>query len=179
MNQRNKTMYPLRFLTLAALACSSMYGQGKMGSVKTEIEPGRAGVFIDGKYVGPAANFKVARTYPVTPGEHEIKLVDPRYEEITKKVTVAAGKKTIIKETMKPVPLAKPPFGFLRTQNADHFAAVYINDKYYGHVDEFSNFAQKLLLPPGEYEVKIVPLSGTNPVTQKVKIEAEKTTIVK
>jgi hypothetical protein len=123
--------------------------------------------------------FQVARTYPVARREHEIKLVDPRYEEITKKVTVAAGKKTIIKETMKPVPLAKPPFGFLRTENADHFAAVYINDKYYGHVDEFSNFAQKLLLPPGEYEVKIVPLIGTNPVTQKVKIEAEKTTIVK
>jgi hypothetical protein len=47
-----------------------------------------------------------------------------------------------------------------------------------GHVDEFSNFAQGLLLNPGEYTVKIVPASGA-PITQTVKIEADKTVLVK
>ena len=45
-------------------------------------------------------------------------------------------------------------------------------------IDEFSNFAQGLLLNPGEYTVKIVPASGV-PVTQTVKIEADKTVLVK
>jgi hypothetical protein len=37
------------------------------GRLKTEIDPRGAGVFIDGKFVGPAANFKIARTYELSP----------------------------------------------------------------------------------------------------------------
>ena len=103
---------------------------------------------------------------------------DPRYEEAVTKVTVTAGKKTVVAETLKPVPLAKPPFGVLRTESADKFTAVYINGKFFGHVGEFNNSAQGLLLPPGEYEVRLEPASGA-PVSQKVKIEAHKTVIVK
>ncbi len=148
------------------------------GKLKTEVNPGRAGVFVDGKYVGPAANFKIARTYDVAPGEHEIKLADPRYQEIVKKVTIEAGKKTVVKETMVALPPAKPPFGRLRVENGDHFSAVYVNDRYMGHADEFDNFAQGLLLNPGTYEVKIVPVNGA-PVTKSITIEADKTVIFK
>jgi ABC-type antimicrobial peptide transport system permease subunit len=71
----------LAAFVLASLACLA----ADTGRLKTEVDPGRAGVFIDGKYVGPAANFKIARTYEVSPGEHEVRLVDPRYQEIVKK----------------------------------------------------------------------------------------------
>jgi len=159
---------------LISLTCTA----ADSGKLKTEVTPGRAGVFIDGKYVGPAANFKIARKYEVAAGEHEIKLEEPRYQEIVKKVTIEAGKTTVMKETMVALPPAKPPFGKLRIENADHFAAVYVNDRFMGHVDEFSNFAQALLLNPGTYEVKVVPTNGA-PVTKTVTIEAEKTAIVK
>jgi hypothetical protein len=149
-----------------------------MGSLCVKANTGRAGVFVDGKYMGPAANFRVARTYAVPAGEHEVKLIDPRYEELTTKVTIQPGKKTTIHETLKEVPLAKPPFGNLRTENPDKFAAVYVNDRFMGHVDEFSNPLQTLLLNPGEYTVKIVPSNG-QPITQSVKIETGKTVIVK
>jgi hypothetical protein len=162
-------------LLVAALACAA----ADTGTLKTEIDPGRAGVFIDGKYVGPAANFKVGQTYTVSPGGHEVRLVEPRYEEIVTKVTVTAGKKTVLKETMKALPVAKPPFGTLRTENPDHFAAVYVNGHFMGHVDKFSNFAQGLLLNPGSYEVKIVPVSGGTPVTKTVTITENQTTLVK
>jgi hypothetical protein len=162
-------------IALASLTCMA----ADTGRLKTEIDPGRAGVFIDGKYVGPAANFKIGRTYELAPGEHEVKLEDPRYQEIVKKVTITAGKKTVLKETMTALPPAKPPFGRLRTENADHFAAVYVNDHFMGHVDEFSNFAQTLALPPGTYEVKIVPVNGQGTVTKTVTLEADKTVIVK
>jgi PEGA domain-containing protein len=148
------------------------------GSLCVKANTGRAGVFVDGKYLGPAANFRVARTYPVAAGDHEVKLADPRYEELTTNVTVKAGKKTTIHETLKELPLAKPPFGRLRTESSDKFAAVFVNDKYMGHADEFDNSAQGLLLNPGEYTVKVVPASGS-PITQTVKIEADKTVIVK
>jgi hypothetical protein len=150
----------------------------QQGYVRTSIKPGRAGVFIDGKYVGPAANFGFARKYAVAPGEHEIKFDDPRYEEITTKVTVVAGKTVTVRESMKALPPPKPPFGRLRTLSSDKFAAVYVNGKYMGHADEFSNPLQGLLLNPGEYTVKIVPLSGKEH-EEKVTISADQTVTVR
>jgi len=149
------------------------------GYVKTKVNPGRAGVFIDGKYVGPAANFRIARKYPVAAGEHEVRLVDPRYEEVTRKVTVQAGQTTTISEKLTPIAPATPPFGRLRTLGFSKFAAVYVNDKFYGQVDEFSNFAQSLLLKPGEYKVRIVPLAEGSPQEETVKIEADQVTVVR
>lgn len=168
----------MRNLTLLALLWVACFG-ADTGRLKTDVNPKRAGVFVDGKYLGPAGHFGGTRKYDVAAGEHELKLVEPRYEEVTKKVTVTAGKETVVKETLKRLPDPKGPFGLIRTQSADPFAAVYVNDRYMGHVDEFSNPAQKLALPPGTYEVKIVPVNGQDAVKQTVTLEAGKTTIVK
>jgi hypothetical protein len=149
------------------------------GYLKAKVNTGRAGVFIDGKYVGPAANFRIARKYAVPVGEHEVTLNDPRFQEYTTKVTITAGKTTVISQTLTPVPLIKPPYGELRTEGPDSFAAVYVNGKFMGHVDEFSNFAQRLLLNPGEYTVKIVPTTGGAGYEEKITIEVNKTTLVK
>ena len=50
--------------------------------LKTKIKPGRAGVFVDGKYLGPAANFRIGRKcrqdQPERPLRHEKR--DPRPE---------------------------------------------------------------------------------------------------
>jgi hypothetical protein len=165
-------------LVVAVIALPLLSQAQETGFLCVKANPGRAGVFVDGKYLGPAANFRIARTYSVAAGDHEVKLVDPRYEEVTTRVAIKTGKKTTISETLKALPLAKPPFGRLRTESADKFAAVYVNDKYMGHADEFSNAAQGLLLSPGDYTVKIVPASGA-PVTQTIKIEADKTVVVK
>jgi hypothetical protein len=161
-----------------AIAAAVVPLAAQQGYVKTSVNPGRAGVFIDGKYVGPAANFRIDRKYAVAPGEHEIKLVDPRYEELVTKVRVQPGETVKVRETLKPIEPAKPPFGRLRVRHADKFAAVYINGRYFGHADEFSNFAQGILLNPGEYDVKVEPVAGGQPASQKVTIVADQVVIV-
>jgi hypothetical protein len=165
-------------MLFAAAPSLPLLAQEKMGSLAVKADPGRAGVFLDGKYLGPAKNFAFARTYTVAPGEHELKLEEPRYEEVTTQVMIAAGKRTTISQTMKALAPAKPPFGRVRTENADKFAAVYVNDRFMGHSGEFDHMAQYLLLNPGEYTVKIAPISG-NPITQTVKVEADKIVVVK
>jgi hypothetical protein len=65
----------------------------------------------------------------------------------------------------------------LRTKSADKFAAVYVNDRFCGHADEFDNHWQGMKLPAGEYTVRIDPVGGT-PVSRKVTIVANKTIIV-
>jgi len=163
---------------LMALSCIPVLAQGT-GYLKTNVNPGRAGVFIDGKYVGPAGNFGVGRKYSVAAGEHEIKLLEPRYEEIVKKVTIQSGKTTKLAETMKALPPAKPPFGRLRTITTDKFAAVYVNGRFMGHAGEFNNPVQGLDLNPGAYTVKIVPANGGEGHEEHVNIEADKVTIVR
>jgi PEGA domain len=169
-----------KFRTLAIsglVAASSLYAQ-ETGYLKTKVDPGRAGVFVDGKYVGPAGNFGVGRKYSLPAGEHKIKLVEPRYEDIETSVTVQAGKTVEVKQSMKALPTPKGPFGMLHTWSADKFAAVYVNEHFMGHAGEFNNPWQGLKLPVGEYTVRIEPPTG-QAVTQKVKIEAEKSVMVK
>jgi len=164
---------------LIAVTGIPVVAQQSTGYLKTKVDPGRAGVFIDGKYVGPAGNFGMGRKYVVAAGEHEVKLSEPRYEDVVTKVTVQAGKTATLAQTMKELPLAKPPFGTLRTISPDKFEAVYVNGKFMGHAGEFNNPVQGLQLNPGSYAVKIVPVAGGEGHEEQVKIEADKVTIVR
>ena len=145
--------------------------------LKTNVNPGRAGVFVDGKYVGPAANFRIGRKYALPAGKHEVKLVDPRFEEYSTTVELKAGKTTKVAQSLKPLPPPKGPLGGLRTPISEKYAAVYVNDHFYGHAGEFNNTSQRMMLPVGEYAVRIERTSG-GPINQKVKIEQGKTVVV-
>ena len=166
-------------MLLALVGSLSVEGQQKSGYLKTKVNPGRAGVFVDGKYVGPAGNFGIGRKYALAPGEHEIKLLEPRYEDFETKVTIEPGKTTNLAQTLKARPPAKPPFGRLRTITSDKFAVVYVNGRFMGHAGEFNNPVQGLELNPGTYTVRIVPVSGGEGREQSVKIDADKVTIVR
>ena len=54
-----------------------------------------------------------------------------------------------------------------------------MNGKFMGHAGEFNNPVQGLLLNPGTYTVKIVPVTGGEGHEEQVKIEADKVTIVR
>jgi len=164
---------------LIAVAGIPVVAQQGTGYLKTKVDPGRAGVFVDGKYVGPAGNFGVGRKYGLPAGDHEIKFQEPRYEDVVTKVTIQPGKTTKLSQTMKALPPAKPPFGLLRTQAPDKFSAVYVNGRFMGHAGEFNNPVQGLQLNPGSYTVKIVPVSGGEGHEEQVAIAADKTTIVR
>ena len=48
---------------LAVAAMPLAAEQNTNGFLVSRVDPGRAAVFVDGKYLGPAANFRVARKY--------------------------------------------------------------------------------------------------------------------
>jgi hypothetical protein len=79
---------------------------------------------------------------------------------------------------MKALPPPKGPFGRIRTVHPEKYAAVYVNDHYMGHAGEFNNPTQGLLLPVGDYDVRVEPSTGS-PIKQHVKVEADKTVILK
>ncbi len=157
------------------------------GYIKARGKPGDAGVFVNGQYVGPASRFTVPEKYPAPAGEVEITFKDPRFEDYTTKVTVRPKKTTKLHYSLKPVEPAKPPFGRFRLGGgepesfmsiaAGDTGAVYINDKFFGHVDELNNVGGGILLNPGTYDLHVVsPVFGE--IRQKITIEANKVTVV-
>jgi hypothetical protein len=161
-----------RFVSITfagSLSILALWGQGE-GTLRVKAKPGRAGVFLDGKYLGPAANFASTRTYTVPAGDHELKLVDPRYEEFTQKIKIEPGKLTEVSWIMQKIPVPTGPFGELRITGAEKFAGVFLNGKFAGHADEFDNFAQRVQLPAGDYELRIVPPNGGAEHTEQIKV---------
>ncbi|MEO5923315.1 MAG: PEGA domain-containing protein [Bryobacteraceae bacterium] len=165
------------FLLTATLAFAQN-GEPLTGKLKISVSPGRAGVFIDGKYVGPAANHKRGRTYKVAAGDHEVLLVDPRYEESKSKITIHAGETVSISQKLKELPEPQGPFGMMKIKGFDKYAAVFLNGKFYAHADELSNFTQGMRIKPGEYSVRVEPMNGNPPQEEKVKVEEGKTVTV-
>ncbi len=172
---------------LAAGFGTSLLQAEDTGFVRAHGKPGNAGLFINGTYAGPASRFTVPEKYAAPAGEVEVTLKDPRYEDFTTKVTVRAKKTTKLKYALKPRELAKPPFGTFRlgggepesflSISAGDIGAVYLNDRFFGHVDEFNNKGAGVLLNPGTYELHISsPTYGE--IRQTITIEANKMTIV-
>jgi hypothetical protein len=154
--------------------------KAETGKLRTMVYPGRAGVFVDGKYLGPAANFATARTYKLPAGEHELLLTEPRYKDITTKITVQPGKMTVVEKNMERLPAPKPPFGRLRVVqgSSGKFGAVYLNKKYMGHIDEFSNSSQGLLINPGEYQLEIASIDGGHDHVETITIKENVTVTI-
>jgi hypothetical protein len=155
----------VRLLTLAAfgvfaVTCASAQ---ETGYVKARGKPGDAGVFVNGQYK------------------------DPRYEDYTTKVTVRPKKTAHIKYELKKLEEPKPPFGRFRLGGgepesfmsvaAGDTGAIYINDKFFGYVDELNNPGGGLLLPPGTYDLHVVSQIFGD-LRQKITIEANKVTVV-
>lgn len=170
---------------LALLTSSLAVSAQEMGYLKAVGGPSNAGIWVDGKYIGPASRFTVREKYQVPPGEHEVTIREPRYQEFTTKVTVTPKKTAKVRYKLDKLQVPQPPFGRLRMSGgmAASFISVaagdttpfYVNDRFMGYVDELNNAGGGLLLPPGTYRVRFdSPHYGS--FDREVKIEANKVT---
>ena len=168
--------YCSMFTLFALLAGAPLAAQQNMGRLRVDATPTRAGIFVNGEYVGPARNHGKVRRYDLAPGTYTLTLRASGYEDLTVTVTINAGETTGISPIMEALGITEPPFGTLRVKSPNKFAAVYVNGRFMGRADEFSNFTQGLLLNPGQYEVAIAPRTRAATATT-VTIEANKTTV--
>jgi hypothetical protein len=158
------------------------------GYVKAYGSPGDAGVFINGKYAGPAHRFSLSEKYGAPADQVEVTFREAQYEDYTTKVDVSAHKTTKVHYKMKKLPTPKPPFGRLKVVGGepDSFmsvttgdaGAIYLNDKFVGYVDQMNNPGSAFLINPGTYNVFIdSPHFGQ--IHQTVNIQANKTSVIK
>src|SRR5512138_3471497 len=157
-------MRTLTTLAAVLILAATMAAAERPSHIKARGRPTGAGLFVDGNYIGPAGRFTVPEKYQIRPGEHEVTLRDPRYEEYSTKVTVQPGKTAKISYRLKKLTPPQGPFGRVRFggDGAESLTSivegdtgpVYINDRFYGFVDELNNAGGGLLLPPGTYMIR-------------------------
>ena len=86
-------------LVLSARATSP----GVTATLKLNIEPKRAAVFLDEKFVGHAAEFGGSvHSMLISPGKHRIKVELPGYRTYDTEINLLAGQKTEVKTTLVP-----------------------------------------------------------------------------
>lgn len=175
----------LRLFSVALLCGLTLSLTAFGGDTKIRVRSGPrgAGLFVDGKYVGPAGRFSVPESYAIEAGSHEITLKDPRYEDFNTKLDIKAGKTNKLSVKMKKKEEPKGPFGRLRLKGgeAESFWSVaagdtgpfYLNGQFMGHVDELNDVGGGLLVPAGTYELK-VQSQIYGEFTKQVTIEAGK-----
>ncbi|HUP05035.1 MAG TPA: PEGA domain-containing protein [Bryobacteraceae bacterium] len=161
-----------------ALSTCALAASAADGYLKVNATPRSAGVYLDGAYLGPAARFGACMKYKLPAGKYEIRVTDPRYEDATASVTIEAGKTAHVDQPLKAKPAPTGPFGLLKIKAPNNTAAVLVNGEFVGHVDEFDNSVEGLLIPPGNYIVRI-DLAGNNSVLEQVvTVAANQTTLV-
>jgi len=171
------------FSSLAVLALAALPLTAETGYLRVRSSPIGAGLFVDGKYVGPAGRFSVPEKWPVEAGSHEISLKDPRYEDFGAKIDVKAGKTTKLRAKLKKREVPQGPFGRLRLRGgeAESFWSVaqgdtgpfYLNGRFMGFVDELNNSGGGILIPAGTYELTVESQIYGN-IKKSITIEANK-----
>jgi hypothetical protein len=122
----------------------------------TKVEKG-SGVWIDGQYVGFLKELKGSKKVILMPGEHEITVRQAGYKDFSQKIVLEPGQKHIMNVAMEKDPTMNYPetTAQVKMSVSPNRAAVFVNDRFVGHVDEFDGPGQALLLAPGKHRVKI------------------------
>jgi hypothetical protein len=139
-----------------------------------------AGVWVDGQYVGYARELNGNNRLLLLAGKHEIVVRQPWYRDYVEDAVLEPGEVhtinlALVKDQRVP---SKDATGELKISATPARAAVFVDEQFAGHVDEFDGTGKAMLLTPGQHRVRLA-LPGYLPFEtavelrphQKLKIE--------
>jgi hypothetical protein len=132
-----------------------------------------SGVWIDGQYLGFLKELKGSKKVLLLPGEHEITVRQAGYRDFSQKVLLEPGQKHVVSVAMQKDETATYPetTAEIKLSVSPNRAAVFIDEKFVGHVDEFDGPGQALLVAPGKHRLSIT-LPGYQPFETEVNLLA-------
>ncbi len=117
-----------------------------------------AGVWLDGQFLGHMRDIKGKSRLVLVPGEHEVLIRLIGYSDIRKTIVVEPGRVHEFVARLEPDPDAVYPdpedMARLKISVEPEEAAVFVNDVYAGHVDQF-NGRRGMQMGPGVYGIRI------------------------
>jgi hypothetical protein len=141
-----------------------------------------AGVWVDGQYVGFVKELSGDKKIVLLPGKHDVLVRQAWYNDFTQQVILEPGQVEVVNVTL--VRAARPQNGAatgeLKIQATPTRAAVFVDNQFAGHVDEFDGAGKAMLLTPGRHTVRVA-LPGYLPFDtvvdlrphQKLKIQTD------
>jgi PEGA domain len=141
-----------------------------------------AGVWVDGQYVGYVKELTGEKKLLLLPGKHEVVVRQAWFDELIEQVILEPGQVRAINVHL--VKSARIPSreatGELKISATPSRAAVFVDNQFAGHVDEFDGVGKAMLLTPGQHRVRIA-LPGYLPFDtvvdlrprQKLKLETQ------
>jgi hypothetical protein len=116
-----------------------------------------AGVWIDGQYVGYAKELAGDKKMLLLPGKHEIIVRQPWYKDYVEQAVLEPGELHIVnlllvKDARSP---SRDATGELRISATPTRAAVFVDEQFAGHVDEFDGVGKAMLLTPGQHSLRL------------------------
>jgi hypothetical protein len=153
---------------------------GELGFAASKKPDKTAGVWVDGQYVGYVDELKGDKKILLLPGEHEISLRQTGYFELTQKIVLEPGKKTIITVSLQRNPNADFPkvTGEIKLEVTPDRAAVFVDGHFAGTVNQFRGAGRGMLVAPGKHHIKI-DLVGYQPFETDVTLLAKQKITVK
>ena len=141
-----------------------------------------AGVWVDGQYVGFVKELTGDKKIVLLPGKHEVLVRQAWYKDHTEQVILEPGKTSVVNVALvrDQHPTSHEATGELKISATPSRAAVFVDNQFAGHVDEFDGVGKAMLLTPGRHSVRIA-LPGYLPFEtvvdlrphQKLKIQTE------
>jgi PEGA domain len=142
----------------------------------------KAGVWVDGQYVGFVKELNGDKKMLLLPGKHEIIVRQAWYQDYVEQALLEPGEIHMIKLAMAKEPhvATAGATSELKIAATPPRAAVFVDEQFAGHVDEFDGVGKAMLLTPGQHRVRIA-LPGYLPFEtavnlrphQKLKIQTE------
>lgn len=139
-----------------------------------------AGVWVDGQYMGYVKELKGDKKILLVAGKHDIVVHQPWYTDYVEQPLLQPGEVHKIRVSLirdgRTLPTAA--MAELKIAAVPSRAAVFVDDQYAGHVDEFNGPGEALLLTPGQHHVRIalpgyLPFDSTVHVRPKQKLRIE------
>lgn len=170
-------------LLMSLLAVRSYADNQVMGQVQfegaTKVER-NSGVWIDGQYVGYLKELKGDKKVMLLPGEHEISVRQIGLDDFVRKIVAEPGRRVTVRVAMQKSAGWQIPSAIatLKLTVQPDRAAVFLDDRYVGHVGEFGGKFHSMRLAAGKHRVKI-ELPGFRTFETEVTLLAGQKTEVK
>jgi hypothetical protein len=116
-----------------------------------------AGVWVDGQYVGSVKELSGDKKIMLLPGKHDILVRQAWYQDYAEQVILEPGKVTLVNVSLARAahPTPKEATGELKIAATPTRAAVFVDNQFAGHVDEFDGVGKAMLLTPGRHSVRV------------------------
>jgi hypothetical protein len=158
---RHRRFVPVVAAWILLLSAANSHADNRiMGEVQfegaTKVERD-SGVWIDRQYVGYLKELKGDKKVMLLPGEHEISVRQAGLENFVRKIVVEPGQKQTVRVAMeKSVGWWTPSTtATLKLTVQPNRAAVFLDDRYVGHVGEFGGKFHAMLVAAGTHRIKI------------------------